>query len=326
MDFTSGDYSLGRELGRGGGGILRAIVHNPREKAIAACKSLAKKDSPTLQTELSVMQRIGSHPSVVQCLNTAEDECSIHLIMELCPYGDLFHYLLRKGKLEEGPAARILIQLLFGIHHFHERGIVHRDIKPENILIKSFSRSISNSELLHSDPIVKIADFGLATNLKVNQTLNSFCGSPLYMAPEILRTHPYGSKVDIWSVGVIVYTALCGFMPFTGQNEIEYMENVASGVPVDLRAHPWPQVSALAKDLDQKMLHPDPVKRISAMEALNHPWIRKHAKRSQRWHRHRSCSGPTVNQLQHKVRRKNGVEISENAFNGNEVTISETSI
>ncbi|GJP35651.1 hypothetical protein CLOM_g20169, partial [Closterium sp. NIES-68] len=236
----------------------------------------------------------------VRLVDVFEDHSAVHLVMEYCEGGDLFDHVARHERLDERQTCHILRQLAAAVARMHERGIVHRDLKPENILLTSRS-SYSNSNLFprsccHMDSgepsdvslcpsflsansltaqciEVKIADFGLARVLQRGCRLHGMVGSPFYMAPETVRGREYGEEVDVWSLGVIMYTCLSGTLPFYGKNQNAVFAAVCRG-EVDLETgQPWTLISHEAKELIRRMLDADPNQRIRSSSILHHPWF-----------------------------------------------------
>ncbi|KAK3239829.1 Calcium-dependent protein kinase 15 [Cymbomonas tetramitiformis] len=282
-------YTLGAELGRGCFGVTRlATVKTTKE--VHACKSISKaraqsnadprggsrSDSCTgstgmrqnmslddLRREISILYHLQGHPNVVQLHGTYEDKHNVHLVMEKCEGGELFDHIVEAGRYTEKDAARILRTILKVAAQCHALGVCHRDLKPENFLLSTAG----------SDAQLKAIDFGLSTFFQPNGTLTEFVGSPYYMAPEVLARN-YGPKVDCWSVGVILYILLTGVPPFNANSQEGILRAVREG-DYDLESPPWPKISTGAKHLVRRLLCYDPVKRISAIEALDHPWVRE---------------------------------------------------
>lgn len=162
-----------------------------------------------IDTEISVLSKV-RHPNCVSLLELFETEDAVYLVTDLAAGGELFDQLLQKGSYTEGDAAHLVYQILLGVAYLHDRDIVHRDLKPENLL---FSDKTENARLM-------ITDFGLSKVLTTqNDVLMTACGTPGYVAPEVLQQIGHGKPVDMWSVGVIAYTLLCGYTPFWGEGK-----------------------------------------------------------------------------------------------------------
>lgn len=260
-------YHLGEQLGWGQFGIIRACSDKMTGE-ILACKSIAKDrlvtpdDICSVKLEIEIMTRLSGHPNVVDLKAVYEEENYVHLVMELCAGGELFHRLEKHGRFPE-PRARILFKhLMEVVMYCHDNGVVHRDLKPENILLATKSSS---------SPI-KLADFGLATYIKQGQSLLGTVGSPFYIAPEVL-SGGYNQAADVWSAGVILYILLSGIPPFWGETKSRIFDAVRAA---DLRfpSDRWDDISVSAKDLITGMLCTDPTQRLTAAQVLDHSWIK----------------------------------------------------
>lgn len=193
----------------------------------------------------------------------------MHLILDYCNGGDLFEHIRKSGRLKESEVARILLQLLTAVQHMHSRGLIHRDLKPENILLHCCPARPGQYQ-------VKLGDFGLcAQDGTKGQQARGLAGSPFYMAPEVVAGAVYGKQVDVWSMGVVLYTALSGYLPFWGKSKEAVFEAVLKGKP-DMKRRPWPCISPEAKQLIQSMLNPAVEKRATVQEVLVHPWMLRH--------------------------------------------------
>ncbi|XP_030475241.1 calcium-dependent protein kinase 26 isoform X1 [Syzygium oleosum] len=260
-------YVLEEQLGWGQFGVIWACSDKLTGEVLA-CKSIAKDrlvtpdDLRSVKLEIEIMSRLSGHPNVVNLKAVYEEEDSVHLLMELCVGGELFHRLEKHGSFSEMEARVLFKQLMRVVKYCHDNGIVHRDLKPENILLVSSSSS---------SPI-KLADFGLATYIRpAGQRLHGTVGSPFYIAPEVL-VGGYSQAADVWSAGVILYILLSGVPPFWGKTKSKIFEAVRAA---NLRfpASHWEGISSLAKDLIAGMLQLDPTKRLSAAEVIDHPWM-----------------------------------------------------
>ncbi|KAL8691290.1 MAG: hypothetical protein Q9218_003450 [Villophora microphyllina] len=220
-----------------------------------------------LQQEIGVLKAI-SHPNVLCLQETFDEDDGVYIVLELAPEGELFNTIVMKQKLSEEESRSVFIQLFQGIKYLHERNIVHRDIKPENIL------------LADKDLSVKIADFGLAKIIGEESFTTTLCGTPSYVAPEILENskhRKYTRAVDVWSLGVVLYICLCGFPPFsdelyTRENPYNLSQQIKMG-RFDYPSPYWDSVGDPALDLIDRMLTVDIDKRITIDECLEHPWI-----------------------------------------------------
>ncbi|KAF9320461.1 hypothetical protein BG003_006058 [Podila horticola] len=225
-------------------------------------KSLQGKGS-MIDTEISVLSKV-RHPNCVSLLELFETEDAVYLVTDLAAGGELFDQLLQKGSYTEGDAARLVHQILLGVAYLHDRDIVHRDLKPENLL---FSDKTENARLM-------ITDFGLSKVLTAqNDVLMTACGTPGYVAPEVLEQIGHGKPVDMWSVGVIAYTLLCGYTPFWGEDQPALFESIISG-EYEYEEEYWSDISPLAKSFIDSLLVRPAEKRPTAEQALSHPWFR----------------------------------------------------
>ncbi|GMJ15125.1 calcium-dependent protein kinase 1 [Hibiscus trionum] len=259
-------YILGRELGRGEFGITYLCTDRETREALA-CKSISKKklrtaiDIEDVRREVAIMSTLPEHPNIVKLKATYEDNENVHLVMELCEGGELFDRIVARGHYSERAAANVAKTIAEVVRMCHENGVMHRDLKPENFL---FANKKEHSPL-------KVIDFGLSVFFKPGEKFSEIVGSPYYMAPEVLKRN-YGPEVDVWSAGVILYILLCGVPPFWAETEQGVALAILRGV-IDFKREPWPQVSDSAKSLVRQMLEPDPKKRLTAQQVLEHPWL-----------------------------------------------------
>nr|AJP60195.1 calcium-dependent protein kinase [Hevea brasiliensis] len=259
-------YILGRELGRGEFGITYLCTDRETKDALA-CKSISKRklrtavDIEDVRREVVIMSSLPDHPNVVKLKATYEDNENVHLVMELCEGGELFDRIVARGHYSERAAANVARTIAEVVRMCHENGVMHRDLKPENFL---FSNKKENS-------VLKAIDFGLSVFFKPGEKFAEIVGSPYYMAPEVLRRN-YGPEVDVWSAGVILYILLCGVPPFWAETEQGVALAILRGV-IDFKREPWPQISDSAKSLVRRMLEPDPKKRLTAQQVLEHSWL-----------------------------------------------------
>ncbi|GAB2265274.1 hypothetical protein Dimus_000341 [Dionaea muscipula] len=260
-------YILGEQLGWGQFGVIRACTDKFTGEVLA-CKSIAKErlvteaDVRSVKLEIEIMTRLSGHPNVVDLKAVYEEEDYVHLVMELCAGGELFHQLEKHGMYSEAEAKIIFRHLMRVVLYCHDNCVVHRDLKPENILLATKS----------STSPIKLADFGLATYIKPGESLHGTVGSPFYIAPEVLAGG-YTQAADVWSAGVILYILLSGTPPFWGKTKSMIFDAVRAA---DLRFPPglWDFISESAKELVRLMLCTDPSKRLTAQQVLDHPWLK----------------------------------------------------
>ncbi|EXC34219.1 Calcium-dependent protein kinase 30 [Morus notabilis] len=266
-------YILGRELGRGEFGITYLCTDRETKEALA-CKSISKRklrtaiDIEDVRREVAIMATLPEHPNIVKLKATYEDNENVHLVMELCEGGELFDRIVARGHYSERAAASVVKTIAEVVRMCHANGVMHRDLKPENFL---FANKKEHSPL-------KAIDFGLSVFFKPGERFSEIVGSPYYMAPEVLKRN-YGPEVDIWSAGVILYILLCGVPPFWAETEQGVALAILRGV-IDFKREPWPQISESAKSLVRQMLEPDPRKRLTAQQVLEHSWIQNAKKTS----------------------------------------------
>ncbi|KAJ6962319.1 calcium-dependent protein kinase 1-like [Populus alba x Populus x berolinensis] len=268
MEDVRNTYTFGREVGRGQFGVTYLVTHKETKQHFA-CKSIAKRklinrdDIEDVLREVQIMHHLTGHRNVVELKGAYEDRHSVNLIMELCEGGELFDRILTKGHYSERAAANLCRQIVTVVHNCHTMGVIHRDLKPENFLFLS----------THEDSPLKATDFGLSVFFKPGDVFKDLVGSAYYVAPEVLRRN-YGAEVDIWSAGVILYILLSGVPPFWGETEQAIFDSILRG-HIDFSSAPWPSITSSAKDLVKQMLRADPKERLSAVEVLNHPWMRE---------------------------------------------------
>ncbi|XP_039139770.1 LOW QUALITY PROTEIN: calcium-dependent protein kinase 10-like [Dioscorea cayenensis subsp. rotundata] len=265
-------YSLGRELGRGEFGITY-LCSDLSSRDLLACKSISKLklrtsiDVEDVRREVAILSSLPDHPNIVRLRAAFEDADAVHLVMDLCEGGELFDRLLARGQYSESAAAAVIRTVAEVIHTCHENHVMHRDLKPENFLYANRKES---------SPL-KVIDFGLSVFFRPGERFSEIVGSPYYMAPEVLKRN-YGPEADVWSAGVILYILLSGVPPFWAETEQGVARAIVRGV-IDFEQDPWPHVSKSAKNLVRLMLEPDPKRRLTAKQVLEHPWI-EHAKKA----------------------------------------------
>ncbi|CAI0463803.1 unnamed protein product [Linum tenue] len=259
------DYVFGATLGRGKFGSVSLCTSRASGEEFA-CKTL-KKGEETVHREVEIMQHLSGHPGVVTLHAVYEESECFHLLMEFCSGGRLIDQMVKEGQYSEQRAANIFKDVMLVIKYCHEMGVVHRDIKPENILLATSGK-------------IKLADFGLAMRVSNGQTLSGLAGSPAYVAPEVLQGN-YSEKVDIWSAGVLLHALLAGALPFQGDSLDSVFEAIKT-VKLDFQSGIWDSVSKPARDLLARMLTRDVSARITADEALRHPWILFYTERTLR--------------------------------------------
>ncbi|XP_066921483.1 serine/threonine-protein kinase DCLK1-like isoform X2 [Clytia hemisphaerica] len=257
-------YDIGKKLGDGNFAVVKEVTDKENDmkfalKIIDASKMEGKL--PMLQNEIKI-QRDCRHPNIVRLFHDMHSPTEIFLVMELISGGDFFDLVSTNVSFEEEEASGYMRDLCSGLDYLHQRGIVHRDIKPENLMVYEHSGQMS----------LKIADFGLA--MKVTSPIFTICGTPTYVAPEILSEEGYGLEVDVWAAGVILYIMLCGFPPFrsTKRKQTELFDLIEKCEYEFLEPY-WDDISNDAKDLISKILVADKDDRLTAKKVFEHPWL-----------------------------------------------------
>jgi len=255
-----GDYVLVKPLGMGAFGKVKQGVHK-RTGTKVAIKVMAKKKiketkmAEKVHREINCQKKL-SHPHVVRLYEVIDTPTHIFVVLEFCSGGELFDYIVSRGKLELEDARRMFQQLICALDYSHHHSVIHRDLKPENVLLDERAN-------------VKIADFGLCNTTKDGDFIKTSCGSPNYAAPEVISNSFYaGPEVDVWSAGVIFYALMCGSLPFDDDNIPNLFRKIKSGF-FYMPSH----LTGMAKDLISRMLTVDPLKRITIKEIRQHPWF-----------------------------------------------------
>ncbi|KAI9219696.1 kinase-like domain-containing protein, partial [Blastocladiella britannica] len=267
-----GPYILSKTLGMGSTGRVKLGVHYRTQQKVAvkiipkpsvstgsngngggnAAATLARK----LEREIVIMKLV-QHPSVMQLYDVYETDDELYLVLEHVEGGELFDYLVKRGRLDEREACTFFQQIILGLDYCHKHQICHRDLKPENLLLDSQRR-------------IKLADFGMASLQQYGKMLETSCGSPHYASPEIIKGIRYdGAMSDIWSCGVILYALLSGNLPFDDENIRRLLSKVKTG-----KYHMPSHISPSAQDLIARMLAVDPEQRLKMVDVISHPWFK----------------------------------------------------
>ena len=226
-------------------------------------KTRRKNEEQDIKNEIQILKEL-DHPKILKVLEFYITQYKYYIITDYCPEGDLFNEIRKMIRFNEGDTAFIIYQLLQTIKYCHKMHIIHRDIKPENVMIE---KRESNGCLQ-----VKLIDFGTAKIFQEKNKENGLVGSSYYMAPEVIK-RKYNEKCDLWSIGVIMYILLIGKPPFDGETDKEIIKKVEKG-DFNKTDYPFNTLSNNAKDLIDKLMTYDPKKRISAEDALQHPWFK----------------------------------------------------
>ncbi|KAK3089215.1 hypothetical protein FSP39_001802 [Pinctada imbricata] len=259
-------YELKEELGKGAFSIVRRCVQKQSNLEFAAkiinTKKLSARDHQKLEREARIC-RLLKHANIVRLHDSIQDEGFHYLVFDLVTGGELFEDIVAREFYSEADASHCIQQILEGVNHCHHNSVIHRDLKPENLLLASKAKGAA----------VKLADFGLAIEVQGDQQAwFGFAGTPGYLSPEVLRKDPYGKPVDIWACGVILYILLVGYPPFWDEDQHRLYAQIKAGA-YDYPSPEWDTVTPEAKNLINSMLTVNPAKRITAAEALKHPWI-----------------------------------------------------
>ncbi|XP_016313210.1 calcium/calmodulin-dependent protein kinase type II subunit gamma isoform X12 [Sinocyclocheilus anshuiensis] len=263
--FTD-EYQLYEELGKGAFSVVRRCVKKSTGQEYAAkiinTKKLSARDHQKLEREARIC-RLLKHPNIVRLHDSISEEGFHYLVFDLVTGGELFEDIVAREYYSEADASHCINQILESVSHIHQHDIVHRDLKPENLLLASKMKGAA----------VKLADFGLAIEVQGDQQAwFGFAGTPGYLSPEVLRKDPYGKPVDIWACGVILYILLVGYPPFWDEDQHKLYQQIKAGA-YDFPSPEWDTVTAEAKNLINQMLTINPAKRITADQALKHPWV-----------------------------------------------------
>ncbi|XP_039990383.1 calcium/calmodulin-dependent protein kinase type II delta chain-like isoform X8 [Xiphias gladius] len=263
--FTD-EYQLYEELGKGAFSVVRRCVKKSSGQEYAAkiinTKKLSARDHQKLEREARIC-RLLKHPNIVRLHDSISEEGFHYLVFDLVTGGELFEDIVAREYYSEADASHCISQILESVNHIHQHDIVHRDLKPENLLLASKMKGAA----------VKLADFGLAIEVQGDQQAwFGFAGTPGYLSPEVLRKDPYGKPVDIWACGVILYILLVGYPPFWDEDQHKLYQQIKAGA-YDFPSPEWDTVTPEAKNLINQMLTINPAKRITADQALKHPWV-----------------------------------------------------
>ncbi|XP_069022337.1 calcium/calmodulin-dependent protein kinase type II subunit beta isoform X1 [Embiotoca jacksoni] len=263
--FTD-EYQLYEELGKGAFSVVRRCVKLCTGQEYAAkiinTKKLSARDHQKLEREARIC-RLLKHSNIVRLHDSISEEGFHYLLFDLVTGGELFEDIVAREYYSEADASHCIQQILEAVLHCHQMGVVHRDLKPENLLLASKCKNAA----------VKLADFGLAIEVQgEQQAWFGFAGTPGYLSPEVLRKEAYGKPVDIWACGVILYILLVGYPPFWDEDQHKLYQQIKAGA-YDFPSPEWDTVTPEAKNLINQMLTINPAKRITAQEALKHPWV-----------------------------------------------------
>uniref|UniRef100_A0A3B4XEP5 Calcium/calmodulin dependent protein kinase I n=1 Tax=Seriola lalandi dorsalis TaxID=1841481 RepID=A0A3B4XEP5_SERLL len=241
------------------------LAEEKRTQKLVAIKCIPKKalegKENSIENEIAVLHKI-KHANIVSLEEIFESKSHLYLVMQLVSGGELFDRIIEKGFYTEKDASKLIQQILDAVKYLHDMGIVHRDLKPENLLYYS----------MDEDSKIMISDFGLSKIEGSGSVMSTACGTPGYVAPEVLAQKPYSKAVDCWSIGVIAYILLCGYPPFYDENDAKLFEQILKA-EYEFDSPYWDDISDSAKDFIVHLMEKDPNIRYTCEQALQHPWI-----------------------------------------------------
>ncbi|XP_056591083.1 calcium/calmodulin-dependent protein kinase type 1 isoform X1 [Triplophysa dalaica] len=241
------------------------LAEEKRTRRLVAIKCIPKKalegKENSIENEIAVLHKI-KHANIVSLEDIFENKSHLYLVMQLVSGGELFDRIVEKGFYTEKDASKLIQQILDAVKYLHDMGIVHRDLKPENLLYYS----------MDEDSKIMISDFGLSKIEGSDSVMSTACGTPGYVAPEVLAQKPYSKAVDCWSIGVIAYILLCGYPPFYDENDAKLFEQILKA-EYEFDSPYWDDISDSAKDFIVHLMEKDPSLRYTCDQALQHPWI-----------------------------------------------------
>ncbi|XP_042310618.1 calcium/calmodulin-dependent protein kinase type 1B isoform X1 [Sceloporus undulatus] len=263
VEDISSVYDIKEKLGAGAfSEVVLAQEHGSQRLVALKCipkKALRGKEA-AVENEIAVLKKI-QHENIVALEDIYESPTHLYLAMQLVTGGELFDRIIERGYYTEKDASQLIRQVLEAVNYLHDLGIVHRDLKPENLLYAT----------PFEDAKIMITDFGLS-KIEADGIMSTACGTPGYVAPEILEQKPYGKAVDSWALGVISYILLCGYPPFYDENDSELFNQILKA-EYEFDSPYWDDISDSAKDFIKNLLERDPEKRFTCEQALQHPWI-----------------------------------------------------
>uniref|UniRef100_A0AAR2JKT5 Protein kinase domain-containing protein n=1 Tax=Pygocentrus nattereri TaxID=42514 RepID=A0AAR2JKT5_PYGNA len=262
-DDINAVYELREKLGEGSFSEVRVAQHRRTQKLVAVkCirKRALKGKESMLENEIAVLRRL-VHENIISLEETFETPTKLYLVMTLVTGGELLDRILERGSYTEKDASRVIKQVLEAVQYLHQLGIVHRDLKPENLL---YETPLEDSKIV-------ISDFGLS-KMEDQGALSTACGTPAYVAPELLQQKTYGKEVDLWALGVISFILLCGYPPFYDENDSQLYKQIVKA-DFEFDSPYWDDISHSAKDFIVHLLQKDPERRFNCEQALQHPWI-----------------------------------------------------
>ena len=262
-------YEVKQKIGKGKFGLVKAGINKETKKPVAikikAKKNMDKSDMELTKVEIDIL-KISQHPNIIKLYDVFENENYIYIIMEYCSGGDLLSYFEHyEYELPETKVCEIIHKLSMAVYYLHSYGIVHRDLKPENILMTDLTATAD----------IRLLDFGLSKIVGNDEKCTEPYGTLSFVAPEVLQGKPYDKSVDLWSIGIITFLLLCGYMPFDDKHSEREIARQTIQDPVPYENKIWSKLSPEAKTFVDGLLQKKPEKRYSIKEVLEHPWIKK---------------------------------------------------
>jgi calcium/calmodulin-dependent protein kinase I len=262
-------YEVKQKIGKGKFGLVKAGINKETKKPVAikimAKKNMDKSDMELAKVEIDIL-KISQHPNIIKLYDVFENEHYIYIIMENCSGGDLLSYFeYHEYELPETKVCEIIHKLSMAVYYLHSYGIVHRDLKPENILMTDLSASAD----------IRLLDFGLSKIVGNDEKCTEPYGTLSFVAPEVLQGKPYDKSVDLWSIGIITFLLLCGYLPFDDKHSEREIARQTIQDPVPYESKIWSKLSPEAKIFVDGLLQKKPEKRYTIKEVLEHPWIKK---------------------------------------------------
>ena len=262
-------YEVKQKIGKGKFGLVKFGINKETKQQVAikimAKKNMDKSDLELAKVEIDIL-KIGQHPNIIKLYDIYENENYIYIIMEYCSGGDLLSYFEHyEYELKETKVCEIIHKLSMAIYYLHSYGIVHRDLKPENILMTD----------LTPEADIRLLDFGLSKIVGNEEKCTEPYGTLSFVAPEVLQGKPYDKSVDLWSIGIITFLLLCGYLPFDDKHSEREIARQTIQDPVPFESKIWSKYSSEAKNFVEGLLQKKPEKRLSIKEVLEHPWIKK---------------------------------------------------
>ncbi|XP_068649810.1 serine/threonine-protein kinase ATG1a-like [Aristolochia californica] len=261
-----GDYILGPKIGSGSFAVVWRSRHRSLGVEVAVKeidkKQLSSKVNESLLNEINILRQI-KHPNIIRLHDAIQTEDKIYLVLEYCVGGDLGAYIQRFGRVSDTTAKHFMRQLATGLQVLQENHLIHRDLKPQNLLLSS---TLENA-------VLKIGDFGFARYLTPQCLADTLCGSPLYMAPEIIQNQKYDAKADLWSVGAILFELVMGKPPFDGNNQFQLFQNILTSTELKFTQGIMEELNPDCVDLCRKLLRQNPVERLTFEEFFNHKFM-----------------------------------------------------